>query len=303
MKMNNLLHPEIVLNKRGDYSLRQLYIKILKNIEYSIDGFSYIEEKNVLSLRFNNESHYKRGHIDRPYRIVRGKRNEGLYTPNCFILTSLVSELDQNSQNHFCLIKKFCSEYGKVYKFGRELLPQIENSDHKNIILKLPNKFLGYISFPNNSIKDETGFSLQGVYVFVGDAHETPFSDCVYKHSKLLWCSFIRSCDNINQNKIDFSLQKINNDFLKSLYNEYQKNSPLNKVFNLVNLKNELVFNNNKNISILLRLISFFEKKSTLEKVPSCLNLSYKQKIRIEDKFKFKHDFLIPVFFFNSQNK
>src|SRR6185295_11312113 len=137
MRFSQPLHPEIVLNKRGDKISRLMYQDWFEVI--SMDGFS----NEGCKFAFD----YEKATTPQLLEQIRYLQH------------------DEILSKHVCLTKIFAqSKEKKIFHFGKSLIQDLSKMDKDIPLDLLPNQFLGYISFPPNLIADESGYC-EGGYV------------------------------------------------------------------------------------------------------------------------------------------
>jgi hypothetical protein len=82
-----------------------------------------------------------------------------------------------------------------VYHSGKDFLKALSKIDREIPIDLLPERFLGYFSFPENTIWDGNDW-IQGCYVFIGPPNETPLKKGYWPESeKVFWAVYISQAD------------------------------------------------------------------------------------------------------------
>ena len=138
MRLNKLLHPEIVLGTRGPKGLINVYKNITRELS-EIDGKLFITDK--LKSAFTRT----------------GVRSQDVI--------------------HFSLCKMYKLKRPKAYYFPKDFLQDLLNID-KNIPYELlPKSFFGYFDFANGSVVTSMGTKISGCYVHVGKLVHLPQSD------------------------------------------------------------------------------------------------------------------------------
>lgn len=166
MKFSKPLHPEIVLNKRGDKVNRLMYQEWFKLI--ALDGFS--QEGCRFEFALENAT-------------TPSLRKHMRYMQH-----------DQVLAKHICLTKTFAeSKEKKIYHFGKSLIEDLSKMDKDIPLDLLPNQFLGYISFPPDTIADEAGYC-EGGYVGIFASQSLDVSQFDFspeeKASRVLWMTY-----------------------------------------------------------------------------------------------------------------
>lgn len=296
MKFDDVLHPEIALDKRGNPELRRIYRSFLDGVSYCADGWTYtksdgeVKEDEGRSVFLQTNSDY----------VKRGKVEGGTYTKSRFLVKAMLRQLDENSRDHFCLVKKFKSENGRLYHVNRDFLQTLSQIDKEIPIDCLPDSFLGYISFAPKTISDDTGF-IQGAYVFIGDGEETPLGPELWG-KKVLWCSYIEEGDKLTVTALRVDLQnKTMQDLLSELkcYDYgWKKNEKTgfvtpSKTENTL-LNREAVFR-----TIVNSVIYIFCQNPILEKAPGLVGMSQTQQKKYRQSTGLLNATSLPITFVN----
>src|ERR1039458_3265944 len=133
MRFSRCLHPEIILDQRGDPFIRSVY-------KFSQSAVAYIEWQG--------------------YAIDWNKY------PKEFITS-------ESATSEVLMGWKFKKERPEIYHVGKDFLNAISKIDRDIPVDLLPERFFAYFSFSEKTIWDGTDW-VQGMYVFIGPAHETP---------------------------------------------------------------------------------------------------------------------------------
>lgn len=149
---DKILHPEIILGRRGDSFL-------IKSYESARWFFDYDESFETWAAR------------------------------NPLALLELFPSLDHPMVHHHMICKKYFQEKPKNYRLGRDFAEVLAGVKSDIPIDKLPDRWFGFISFPNGTVKDDTG-SVYGAYVFIGKGKETSAKPEL-REKKMIWASVI----------------------------------------------------------------------------------------------------------------
>jgi hypothetical protein len=131
MRFSRILHPEIMLNRRGEKRAREIYQKALDMIEITDNGV-YFQAKDELSWVIAQS-------LQRDHVFLR-------FMTNC---------------------KIFKSKKSQVYHIGKDFLVALQKIDREIPLDVLPSSFSAYISFAEDTVFDEEG-SVEGGYVSIG---------------------------------------------------------------------------------------------------------------------------------------
>ena len=124
---------------------------------------------------------YKRFLGNTSYIPGKGYMTDGHLRDNDPILSS-----------HITLCWRFLHDRGKTFHVGRDFCKAIMDIDGEIPIDIMPERFVGYLSFPEGVVHDGENEVL-GTYVFVGPANETTLnpSDWDRPDNKMLWLSYV----------------------------------------------------------------------------------------------------------------
>lgn len=171
MRFNQMVHPELILNKRGEKLSRGLYqawMKMVTDIDYS-------DSKKQIAYEFDNTQ------IRSAYdmKLMNILRDDNMFA------------------QHICLVKKFIKLQGKVFHFTKPLLEDLSKMNKQIPSEFLPDNFIGYLSFPPGAIEDESN-SVQGAYVCVCPAvasvsfgPDEPKYPGEEKTDRVIWISYV----------------------------------------------------------------------------------------------------------------
>lgn len=134
MNLKRVLHPEIILGRRGDPDLCESLGSIL-------DSMKRVPEHDAVA-------------------------EDGFVAP-CWSLPQFMRGIDQHAREFFIVTKKFRSGTYRTYHFGKDFVEALASIDSDIPVDLLPEKFFGYISFAEDAIRDEVE-PIQGAYVFIG---------------------------------------------------------------------------------------------------------------------------------------
>lgn len=130
MRFGRILHPEMILNKRGNKLARELYRKTIDMIEITAEGIKFETQDPMSSM------------------IAEGLSKDAVFLR--FIASC----------------KIFTERKAPVYHIGREFLQALQKIDRKIPVDILPESFAAYISFSDNTVFDEEG-AVEGGYVCI----------------------------------------------------------------------------------------------------------------------------------------
>ena len=158
MRFKEVIHPEIVHDKRGTERTRRLYREML-DIFIIKDGQPY----------YQPTTEYQSKHLD-------------------------FFKDDHVFMEHLELCKIFKKENGKVYRIGKEIGIAFSKINKDIPLDILPKKFIGFLSFHPETIYDEDGWCT-GAYVFLGyhgdcGAMSNSLTD-EQKKTQLLWITYM----------------------------------------------------------------------------------------------------------------
>jgi hypothetical protein len=128
MRFSRILHPEVILNRRGDTQAREIYQKTLDMIEITDNGV-YFEAKDQMGWVIANS-------LQRDHVFLR-------FMTNC---------------------KIFKKKKAPVYHIGKDFLQALQKIDREIPLDVLPESFSAYFSFAEDSVFDEDG-AVEGGYV------------------------------------------------------------------------------------------------------------------------------------------
>jgi hypothetical protein len=155
MKFSKLLHPEIVLGRRGPR-------KQVKGLKEFIDSVSMSKHPDDEGIRY----------------ALNG------------VLGSFIKQ-DPNLADHICMLAKFRKEKPQVYHVGTDFGEVLANVSKDLPLDKLPKNFFGYIHFPENTVRDESDYVI-GAYVYIGKGNETPLGDTKDRDMQMIWVSYVQ---------------------------------------------------------------------------------------------------------------
>lgn len=135
MNFNEPLHPEIVLQKKGKPYLKNLYKKILSNVE------------------IHQKATHKQYELKPGFPEIGGVKDE--------VMTS-----------HMCLVKLWSQSGQKVYHVPPDFTECLQKIDVKIPVKHLPDNFCAFINFSNSDIDDGDDV-VQGAYVYYGSTRNT----------------------------------------------------------------------------------------------------------------------------------
>lgn len=115
MAFNQLLHPELILDLRGDKMTRELYSAHLNRVDFNPSSGGLEVGRDLLEI----------------------------------------SRMDKEYVRHIAICKKFKNEKGKTFHIGRDFLTALASIDRDIPIEYLPAHFIGYISFAPETLYDE----------------------------------------------------------------------------------------------------------------------------------------------------
>lgn len=169
MRFSHLIHPEIVLDTRGNLDTRAYYRDILKHVYPRGEG------KGVYGL-------YEKGKVLEP---------KDDYIPAFTFNSQLINSVngDINMIDHWSLCRKFAIERPPVFHLSRDFAQALESIDKEIPIDILPERFFCYLSFPEKTIRDDTSW-VQGAYVYIGPGYETTARPEL-QNEKVLWVSYM----------------------------------------------------------------------------------------------------------------
>jgi hypothetical protein len=164
MRLKKILHPELVLDKRGPEDVRRMF-------KLMMDKIIWRKEPRTTDIPSDF------GNSQPMWELTGGAE---------------VLEHDPNGRDHWLLMKKFQVERPKIYHIGKDFLNALVRVNKDIPADLLPERFFGYISFADEAVYDEDGY-VDGAYVFIGDAKEI-----FHNHAgrKVLWIAY-------HQNPID----------------------------------------------------------------------------------------------------
>lgn len=293
MKFDALIHPELVFDKRGNLELRRIYREFLGAVSYSSKGWTYTrtEDKEV-----NKTEDFLPDKVTNP---TPGKVLGSAHTPARFIIKPILQKLDENSRDHFCMVKKFKSDGGKLYHVNHDFLDVLSKINREIPLDCLPERFLGYISFAPNTIKDDTGY-IQGAYVFIGDAEETCLNPEQWG-KKFFWCSYIEQGDNLTVTALRIVLE---NKTMQELISDIQcfdygwkKDDKGNVFSNRIERSlngREVVFR-----TLINSVIYIHCQNPIIDKTNSCLSLSQTKKKKVRQEKGIVNETALPITFIN----
>ncbi len=156
MKLSQVLHPEIVLGRRGDAFQKRFYEEVLAKVSHSDVGYS---------INIDPE-------LDTPIQKM------------------VLPGLDPNLTEHLLLCHKFKVERPKVYHLGADWAEVMAGIDKEIPTEHLPARFFGYISFADKALHDGDEY-VQGAYVFIGPGKETAVPPSEWHQEKVFWVSYV----------------------------------------------------------------------------------------------------------------
>lgn len=145
MKFDKLLHPEIVLGKRGDDFMRKFYREAVHTIRFRPEG----------------------GGME---------------------INALVNMMNRSQQRSLALMQRFRLDQGKVYHVNRDFLEALSGVQRDINLKYLPERFVGYFSFAEETIYDEED-EVEGAYIYVGPSRHTMLQDSTAE--RVFWCAYI----------------------------------------------------------------------------------------------------------------
>lgn len=248
MRFNKILHPEIIMDRRGEDITRELYKQIFEQIK--ITGKGYLCQKDI-------------------------------------------HDMDANTREHFLLTYKFKQNKGRVYHSGADFLKAMSKISKELPVDLLPNDFLGYFSFADETIYDEAD-EIQGAYVYIGKGSETPvFPE--HHQKKIIWISYVGKDPQIVgrllvqalPEKIEEICKKyVQEDFNLNFKGDYQKILP-----NTNKLKER-----NNVFSTIINLVLYVNSiDCDLIHLPNMQNISGNQRLKMFRKGQNVNECTLPV--------
>lgn len=116
MRLNHVLHPEIICNIRGDQKLREFYKECLSRINY--DAAYFFKSETLASLDENMREHFA---------------------------------MTWKFRNEWATKQK-----PKVYYVGKDFCRALVKYDKDIPLDRLPSRFFGYFQFPKETVFDDT---------------------------------------------------------------------------------------------------------------------------------------------------
>jgi hypothetical protein len=152
MRFKQVVHPEIVLDKRGPELFRLLYRRFLPKVNWDADNKEF------------------------------------------FAMPIVMKTFDELMLDHFALVRRFLIDKGPIYHVTKDFLTEIAKVDKAIPLDRLPKRFIAYISFAKETIKDDAGY-IQGAYVYVGPMFDTSLGGLVRqgkdRNTPTLWVSYV----------------------------------------------------------------------------------------------------------------
>lgn len=155
MKFSKLLHPEIVLGRRGSK-------KQIEGLKEFIDAVGIVEEPEDGGVRYS----------------LNG------------VLGQFIKQ-DPILADHICMVAKFRKEKPQVYHVGHDFGEVLAGVSKDLPLDKLPKDFFGYIHFPENTVKDESGYVI-GAYVYIGKGNQSPLGSAEDRAMQMMWVSYVQ---------------------------------------------------------------------------------------------------------------
>jgi len=109
---------------------------------------------------------------------------------------------DQNLQEHLLVTWKFRKESAPTYYVPKDFAQAISKLDREIPVDLLPSRWFGYIAFAEDSVFDADD-EVQGAYVYMGPAEETPLRPENYS-KRVLWISYV--CKDVATNRDQISI-------------------------------------------------------------------------------------------------
>jgi hypothetical protein len=160
MNFKRVLHPEIVLDRRGEPLYREIYRRV--------------------STQVKRCSEWKEDTQDG--RTVGGYEYVG---PAEFLT------VDEFARQHFIMMKRWRGESNRVYHIEEDFLLALAKVDRDLPVELLPDKFFAYLSFPKDKIFDGEHW-VEGAYVAIDTPKNLGFGiNGVGPDAKVIWISYI----------------------------------------------------------------------------------------------------------------
>ena len=179
-RLSHVLHPEILLNRRGPELDRTMYKELLRQVYLSRQGWS---------IRLDGMATQKStGAMTHQGEIKPGKIDERgwVWSPAWYSFSpELRGAADDITISACAIYKKFLSETQQIYHVQRDFLQALSGVDREIPIQFLPDRFFGFISFAPNTIRDDTGW-VEGAYCYIGGIEETALTQRE-NTEKILW--------------------------------------------------------------------------------------------------------------------
>lgn len=134
MKIEHLLHPELILDRRGPKSVRQTYVELLNAIElHDDDG----------ELRFYHDR---------------------ISDPQVMRLCQFAVQ-NKPALRAYELWKRFKVTRAECFYLPRSFCKALRSVDKELVYEDFPSEFIGYFALPKGAYQTPTGFEINGGYV------------------------------------------------------------------------------------------------------------------------------------------
>lgn len=143
MKFDKLLHPEVMLGKRGDKFFQKFYKETVHGIKFTGFGME---------------------------------------------VGAVVNAMNLSQQRSLALMQRFRIDQGKVFHVAKDFLEALAGVERGVSLKYLPERFVGYISFADKVIADESEW-VEGAYVYIGPAEHTMLKDTTAQ--RVFWCAYM----------------------------------------------------------------------------------------------------------------
>ena len=184
-------------------------------------------------------------------------------------------------------------DQGKVYHVNQDFLRALSRVERKVDIKYLPERFIGYISFADGTVFDESD-EVEGAYVYVGPAKYTMLRDT--SSERVFWCAYICKglgaigtvCTDIKQGE-----------FLEDLVDRVESdNKKENQNFLVPDpgalSKRSLVFN-----TVLNCVMYIHSAEPDVRRIPNADSISNSKVSEIREKTGIKNACTLPITFLN----
>jgi hypothetical protein len=205
-KLNHVLHPELLLDRRGPEEWRFLLRKLVRGTQFHAEGWSVLssacEERHP---KGGSKALLTTGEI-RPGRV----EEPGWHYTTCpFSFAGELEHLDDTIRSAAAIYKKFLAESPKIYHVQRDFLLALSQVDRDIPLQFLPERFFGYISFAPQTLRDDTGW-VEGAYCYIGDSKGTILNP-EKAIEKVLWVVYTTSDGAVADLKVELKSDRLEN--------------------------------------------------------------------------------------------